>query len=151
MRLILIISLFTIHFSTYSQIKTSSPKEVIENFFVAFHQQDTVTLGSLVYKDIQLKYIGKTKEGVIKLNSGTFADFLTDLKSIPEDVKFEERLGFYSIEKDNCLASVWMPYEFYLNNELSHCGVNNFQVISTKKGWKIFSIVDTRKKQACKG
>ncbi|WP_084112848.1 hypothetical protein [Mesonia phycicola] len=137
-------------FLGFSQSSLTSPEKIIEDFFVAFHQQDTTMLRSLAYKDIQIKYIGKTKEGVTKLNAGVFKEFLSDLKNIPEDVKFEERLGFYSVEQDNCLASVWMPYEFYLNKELSHCGVNNFQLISTKKGWKIFSIVDTRKKEACK-
>ena len=54
------------------------------------------------------------------------------------------------IKIDGNLASVWTPYEFYLDNNFSHCGVNSFQLFNNNGNWEIIYIVDTRKKLGCK-
>ncbi len=48
------------------------------------------------------------------------------------------------------MANVWAPYEFYLNNDFSHCGVNYFQLFFDGIQWKIIYLIDTRRKQGCK-
>ncbi len=48
------------------------------------------------------------------------------------------------------MANVWAPYEFYLNNDFSHCGVNSFQLFFDGIQWKIIYLIDTRRKQGCK-
>jgi hypothetical protein len=60
-----------------------------------------------------------------------------------------EKLNGYEIKVDGDLASAWTPYEFYVGEEFSHCGVNSFQLLKTADGWKIFHIVDTRRKDNC--
>ena len=47
---------------------------------------------------------------------------------------------------DGKLAQVWVPYHFYLNGMLSHCGANSFQLMKENEDWKIISILDTRRK-----
>jgi hypothetical protein len=47
------------------------------------------------------------------------------------------------------MAAVWTPYNFYYNGQFSHCGVNSFQVIRFKDGWKIQYIIDTRRRTGC--
>jgi len=42
---------------------------------------------------------------------------------------------------DNSVAMVWYPYDIYINNEWSHCGVDIFSLVQTDMGWKIGSIV----------
>jgi hypothetical protein len=50
---------------------------------------------------------------------------------------------------DGSLAAVWVDYAFYLNNTFSHCGVDSFHLVKTEEGWKIFNLVDTRRKSDC--
>ena len=47
------------------------------------------------------------------------------------------------------MAHVWVPYKFYLNGMLSHCGANSIQLIKEEEGWKIISLLDTRRKNNC--
>ena len=150
MRFFTFMLLFFIGFSSFSQPSEASAKQMVQEFFKAFHDQDSVKLKTFAFEKVQLKSIGKKENGKMVVNTDSYEKFVSSISSIPTEVNFEERLGNLTVNTDGYLANVWMPYEFYINNELSHCGVNNFQLIYIDKAWKILSIVDTRKKQACK-
>ena len=150
MRFFTFMLLFFIGFSSFSQPSEAAAKHMVQEFFKAFHDQDSVKLKTFAFEKVQLKSIGKKENGKMVVNTDSYEKFVSSISSIPTEVNFEERLGNLTVNTDGYLANVWMPYEFYINNELSHCGVNNFQLIYIDKVWKILSIVDTRKKQACK-
>ena len=38
------------------------------------------------------------------------------------------------------IAMVWYPYDFYLDGEWSHCGVDIFNLVRTNDGWRIASM-----------
>lgn len=133
--------------------QNSSAKEVeqtIRNFFDAFHKQDSSRLKSMVTKDIVLQSIGKSKNGETILNTSDFDEFAKSIASIPEENIFEEKLLGFSIQIDGDMANAWTPYEFWYNGNFSHCGVNSFQLIKQGNEWKIFFLVDTRRKDNCK-
>ena len=104
----------------------------------------------LVYDSIKMQSIGLSKSGSVKLSTSSFDSFLQSIAGIPDTVNFEERILDYKVRVDALMANVWTPYEFYINNEISHCGVNNFQMIWDDNTWKIFYIVDTRHQEGCK-
>jgi hypothetical protein len=146
MRLFLVFLLSFIGFQVFPQEGKSAPSEIVESFFKAFHLQDTTQMKSFVYGNIQMKSISENPNGEVVVQESGFSEFLKSIKSIPAHMKFEEKVLSYKINSDDLLSTVWTPYEFYINREMSHCGVNNFQLLETENGWKIFSIVDTRKK-----
>jgi hypothetical protein len=39
------------------------------------------------------------------------------------------------------LATVWLPYDFYLDGAWSHCGVDAFTLLKTEEGWRIATLV----------
>jgi len=47
------------------------------------------------------------------------------------------------------MATVWAPYKFYYKGTFSHCGVDMFQLVRMKGGWKIVYLIDTRRKEPC--
>ena len=47
------------------------------------------------------------------------------------------------------MANVWTAYSFYFDGKFSHCGVNSFQLLKEAGEWKIFYLVDTRRKEGC--
>ena len=124
-------------------------KKTIGEFFIAFHNQDTTALKALAYTDINMQSISIDKEGRTVLHNTLYGEFLKSIASIPESTKFEERLTGYEVKSDNKMANVWTPYQFFINDKMSHCGVNNFQLISIDSTWKIFYIVDTRSTENC--
>nr|WP_262918736.1 nuclear transport factor 2 family protein [Flavobacterium sp. HXWNR69] len=122
------------------------PKKTIDDFFIAFHSKDTTTLKKIGHPEIVMQTVANTKEGNI-LKTELFSDFLKSIATIPNDMNFFEKLLDYKIEIDGNLAHVWTPYEFYLNDNLSHIGVNSFTLYNENGQWYIIHLIDTRRKK----
>jgi hypothetical protein len=120
-------------------------KQLIENFFVAFHAKDTIALKSYCHQDLILQTI-VTQNEKNELKNEKFSFFLKNIASIPKNITFQEKILDFTIESDGILAHVWTPYEFYVNEKLSHKGVNSFTLIYNNGFWKIIHLIDTRKK-----
>ena len=47
------------------------------------------------------------------------------------------------------IAVVWTPYDFHVDGEFSHCGIDAVSLVHTGEGWKISSIAYTREREGC--
>ncbi|KFF04012.1 nuclear transport factor 2 family protein [Flavobacterium reichenbachii] len=121
-------------------------QKVIEDFFVGFHQKDTIKLKSVCSDKIILQSISESKTKGNKLSNESSAEFYKSISSIPSNMKFSEKILSYNIQIDGAMAHVWAPYEFYLNDKLSHSGVNTFTLFKENDAWKIIYLIDTRRK-----
>ena len=128
----------------FAQEKT--PKAIVDDFFTAFHAKDTLALRELCHPEIVLRTVANTKEGN-KLKDDKFDDFLNSIATIPANLKILEKLIDYKVEIDGNLAHVWTPYEFYVNDKLSHIGANAFTLYNDNGKWQIIHLIDTRRKK----
>lgn len=63
--------------------------------------------------------------------------------------RWDERIFDVRIDVDGPMASAWVPYRFYLDGALRHCGVNSVELLRTADGWKITQLSDTRRTEGC--
>ena len=120
-------------------------KEVINVFFEGLHAGDTLKIKETVGGKVIMQYVNNSG-----LKSVIFSDFLKNIASInPETTKIKEKIISLNIKSDGVMANAWAPYEFYINSEFSHCGINSFQLIKIEGNWKIIYIIDTRRKDNC--
>jgi hypothetical protein len=124
-------------------------KKTIETFFNGFHSQDSILMNSAVGKDPILQTIGNSKAGILGIRTQDFDQLVQSIVAIPDSVNFREKIKSYSIQIDGAMANAWTPYEFWINDEFSHCGVNSFQLFNDGTGWKIIYLIDTRRKEGC--
>lgn len=132
-------------FTTTFQAQNNYIQKVIEDFFVAFHDKDTIKLKAVCYDKIILQSIMENAKGS-NLSDESAKEFYTSIATIPNDFKFEEKILSYSIQVDGTMAHAWTPYEFYINGKLSHSGVNAFTLFKENNIWKIIYCIDTRRK-----
>ncbi len=125
-------------------------KKAIETFFEGFHKGDTVLMKSTMHKDLTLQTIYRTKEGKDVLNKGDAAKFVNAIGTRLDSQKWLEKLLDIEVQVDANMAHAWTPYEFYLNDTFSHCGVNSFQLMNDSGVWKIIYLVDTRRRAGCR-
>ncbi len=119
-------------------------KYCIQRFFEGLEGQDTIKLKEAMYSELSLKTI---IENVAEKKERFVVESREELIQIvakKRTATLDEKLLSMHIFIDGRLASVWTPYEFYINGQPSHRGANSFQLVKTNKGWQIFSIVDTR-------
>lgn len=79
---------------------------------------------------------------------GTPEKFAQAVESSKDQV-WDEKIWDIRVQVDDKLASVWTQFAFYLDDKLSHCGVNSFQLYHFAEGWKIIYLVDTFRKSPC--
>jgi len=72
---------------------------------------------------------GKTRISVI--NGEQFTKFFTKPGAVKE-VMYDPK-----VEVNGDWAMVWGRYVFFANGKLSHCGINQFNLVRTETGWKI--------------
>ena len=143
------ICLFSVVGYSQSQDSLNSPKKLVQDFFEAFHAQDTVMLKKFAVDGMQLQSVSIDAEGNTKLTSEDFSKFIHGIASIPAQATFEEKLHEFNIEENGLIATVTTPYSFYYNGNFSHCGVNSFQLVNFSGEWKIVYLIDTRIRKDC--
>ncbi len=62
---------------------------------------------------------------------------------------WDERIYDVEARVDGGMASVWAPYTFYRDGELSHCGINSIELLHDGEGWRVTQISDTRRREGC--
>jgi len=123
---------------------------VIKQMFDGMRKGDADMVAGVFYENaaMQTTFTHKQTQKSM-LRNGSVENFVAAIKKKkPSDV-YDERISEYVVKIDDNLANVWTPYKFYLNDKFSHCGVNNFQLFKSDKGWKIISVVDTRRRNGC--
>jgi len=109
---------------------------------------DSTLIQDLFVKDAPLASIFTNADGQVVKRGGSVAKFITAVGT-PHDQTWDERIWSYDIKIDDPMAQAWTEYTFYLGDQLSHCGVNVFEMIHLREGWKISGLVDTRRKSNC--
>lgn len=119
-------------------------RQVIQNMFTAMKQADTTLLKTCFSEKVIFQTILNKPEGAI-IKTESVQDFIQSIgKQNPNAL--DERIEFGSINLDPMMATVWTPYTFYYKGNYSHKGVNSFQLVKMKEGWKIQYLIDTRYK-----
>lgn len=134
---------------SYPKSVDKEVQEIVEAFFKGFHAQDSTIIKEVVHPGVRMQSIGKNQTGEMILSSQDFSGFLASICSIPETTAFREEIHSYEVKMDGKMANVWTPYTFYINDAISHCGTNSFQLFKRDGVWKIFYIVDTRDREGC--
>ncbi len=123
-------------------------KVPIQQLFDSMKKSDSTLVRQSLMAGGHLETILKNKAGETIVRSDSFEGFVKSIgKATPGDL--DERLSSIEIRIDGDMATAWTPYKFYYKGNFSHCGVNAFQLIKTAAGWKIWSIIDTRRKEGC--
>ena len=126
-------------------------KAAVDTFFEGFHKGDTTMMKSVMMDKVVMQTAFRNKEGKdILIQEGDAAKLLNAIANRSADQKWDERLLDYIIKVDGNMANAWTPYEFWLNGNFSHCGVNSFQLFHDNGTWKIIYLIDTRRRAGCK-
>jgi len=147
---LLVIAVFISSISfAQSGLSKDNAKMMIDVFFDGFHKGDTTLMRSIMVKNMRMQTVYTSTDEGNKITYMRGEDFLKIIASRPADVVWKEALKGYDVQIDGNLATVWTPYSFYVNEELAHCGANAFTIVNTNDGWKIYSVLDSRRVGKC--
>ena len=134
--------------SLAAQSEDEEVLEVIQTLFRGMRSADTLLVRSTLHTDARIVAID-SREGRRGSRAITPEEFVAAVGG--SEGRWDERIWSPEIRFDGDLALVWAPYDFHVDGRFSHCGVDGFSLIRTEAGWKIVSIVYTRRSEGCEG
>ena len=144
MKKLLLLLLFIPLVSFGQGLEKEKLKSVVNTFFEGFHSKDSLLIVSVIDKSFDLNSTSlKEDNGVLTNINGD--NFVSAIISRPDSPVWKEKLLSFNIKIDGPLANVWVDYEFWIDDKLSHCGANSIHLLKKKSGWKIFNITDSRR------
>jgi Putative lumazine-binding len=131
--------------------KTFSPDEqevldVINLFFKSMAEKDTVVVRQIMTSDGQYYATREQEEGNY-VAMRTHEQYFQGMSSRAE--VFQERMWDPTVMVHKTIAMVWTPYDFYIDGQFSHCGIDCFTLVKTEEGWKISGVVFTMEPENC--
>jgi hypothetical protein len=118
----------------------------VQLFFDALAESDARLGREAVMLDGQYFRIREMGDSV-DLSRTSHMQFLQNLEAGGND--FLERMWEPTVLQHGPMAVVWTPYDFHRGGELSHCGVDVFNLIRTNEGWRIAGIMYTVEPTGC--
>ena len=146
--LILIILLCPVKNSFGQEKEKALIMNTVNSVFKAMRTNDSTLLKSCFIEAPNTFTIYKNKEGETTFVKDDFQRFISAVGK-PKDQVWNEPIWNEKVEIDGSLASVWVDYAFYVDDQFSHCGVDAFHLVKMDGSWKIFHLVDTRRKNNC--
>lgn len=146
---LLIIFVLTTVVNAQTNNEQIAVKKTIETFFDGLHKGDSTIVSSTLHTTIKIQTTLTNKDGKKKLITDSKKKLLIGIANKKAENTYLEKLLSWDIKIDGNLASVWTPYQFYLNGKLSHCGANSFQLFNNNGKWEIIYIVDMRRRENC--
>ena len=124
----------------------AEPLDAVNIFFDAMSANDANLAASVMIEDGVINGYVDTSDG-FQLIRVSHEQFLDDMRKRKDVVL--ERIRDVKILVHNRLAIAWTPYDFFLNGEFHHCGVNDFSLIRTDDGWKIAGVTYSIEVESC--
>ncbi|GHB72643.1 nuclear transport factor 2 family protein [Persicitalea jodogahamensis] len=135
----------TVQEHTYAQSEKQEVLQVAQAFFDALEQGDTTAFRAVFLSNAMI-YTVREKDGqVVTASRSPFTDTFragTAIKERMKDVGVE-------VQVHGNMAQVWAPYNLWVNDVFSHCGVDVFTLIKTTPGWRIAALSYTIEKDGC--
>ena len=137
---------FSLAMMAQNEFTNNDAKAVIDTFFKGFHAGDTITIRSVLAKDVLLQTASANASGENVLSTNSIDVLIKAVSGRPNNQKWEEKLLDYKMQIDGNLAHVWTPYKFWVDGKFSHCGANSFTLAKIDTSWKIVHIIDSRRR-----
>lgn len=118
----------------------------VQALFDAMAARDGDAIRSLLTEGATFVATAETPDGV-QVRESTGTDFAASIGQPGPDLL--ERMWDPHVMVQGPLAVVWTPYDFHVDGEFSHCGIDAVSLVHTGDGWKISSIAYTRETESC--
>jgi len=118
----------------------------VQQFFDTMATKDVDGAGEVLMPDGRLFSV-RTVDGEKVVRSSPHQEYLEGLKNAEDD--WLERMWDPEVRIRDDIATVWTPYDFHVNGEFSHCGIDAFDLIKVDGAWKIASAIYTVETKDC--
>ena len=121
--------------------------KVVQIFFDTMTARDVEGARKILMPEGRFFPMEMRKAGVTA-RSFTSDEYLGRLSKERKEVS-RERIWNPEVRVHGSIATVWAPYDFWLNGAFSHCGIDSFDLVKTSEGWKLTGGIYTMERTGC--
>lgn len=113
----------------------------VQLLFDALRYGDADLLRRVVDPSVMMHF-AEVRSGDVTFGSSTVDALVTRIESAEEPLV--ERMWDPVVLVNGPMATVWAPYDFYVGDTFTHCGVDTASLMRTDDGWRIVALSWTR-------
>lgn len=113
----------------------------LQLLFDALETGDAELLRSIMDPTVVM-HSSETRDGATTFSSATVDGLAARITG--SEVPLIERMWDPIVSVNGPLATIWTPYDFYVGEDFSHCGVDSANMMRTDTGWRIVALSWTR-------
>ena len=115
----------------------------VQGIFDALATGDGEILREIMHPDVLMHSVERAADGTRSSSTSTRDELIARLES--SEQVLTERMWDAEVRVSGDLAMVWTPYDFYVGDELSHCGADALLLTrNDDESWKIIALSWTR-------
>lgn len=119
----------------------------VERFFETMTSRDATGARAVLDPEGDFVSVRWNDDGESVVRRAPNRDYLDGLPG--ETETYLERMWDSEVLIHGPIAIVWTPYDFHIDGEFSHCGVDAFQLLRTEAGWIITGGTYTVERTGC--
>ena len=118
----------------------------VQAFFDTMASRDVEGARRVLMPEVRF-YSTREQDGQTAVRASAVEDYLKALGGRKQDNR--ERIWNPEVRVHGPIASVWTPYDFWVDGKFSHCGIDIFDLVKTPDGWKISGLTYTVERTGC--
>lgn len=147
MRTILLVAVFLL-------LATSARAQTEEEAVLAVAQQVFDAINTHNGELIRSSMLPEAITVATSVRDGAPATFAGTAVQMAEQVasstrKLHERMFESTVHVQEGVALIWAAYDFHVEGQFSHCGIDTFSLVKTAEGWKVASLTYTVERTGC--
>lgn len=119
----------------------------LDRYLAAVSADDQPAMAALQTADGMTYRVRAEEDGRWTIKSASNAYWVDPANKSSEVLR--ERYWSPTVHVRGAIASVWAPYEFWIDGKTSHCGIDVFDFIRTEDGWRVANAMWTVEPDAC--
>ena len=121
-----------------NKAETTAAIAVADSVLAALTSGDNTTLARLTLDSAVVGGVG-LREGVERWSLRSWSLYIN--RTGPST--FTERGFDATAQVQDRVAQVWMPYDLYIGDKWSHCGVDTFTLMKSEGRWRVAALIYT--------
>jgi len=118
----------------------------VQAFFDTMASRDVDGARRVLMPEVRI-FSARDQERQTAVRGSAVDDYLKSLGAGKQDNR--ERIWNPEVRVHGPIASVWTPYDFWVDGKFSHCGIDIFDLVKTAEGWKISGLTYTVERTGC--
>ena len=128
------------------QSQETQVMEAVQQVFDGMRAADPAMVATVFAENARFAVV-RSRDGLSEISTPPVAEWIGAIGE--SGGSWDEQVYEVDIQIDENISSAWVPYTFYLEGVISHCGVNSIELLLNGDHWEITQLSDTRRSEDC--